>query len=163
VYFLGAPGATVFVQGVVAGMFLVYSPHKIVIEGNLAYARDPRTVADSGDYLGLVSDRDIEVASPRVTGPGDLQVDAALYAKRRFVVTDIDHSRTATLRIYGSLAAGSLTASEPRYATRIAYDPRFERSRPPGFPATNRFAADDWDGVWTEAPIPLESLAQGTD
>jgi hypothetical protein len=163
VYFLGAPGATVFVQGVVAGMFLVYSPHKIVIEGNLAYARDPRVVADSGDYLGLVSDRDIEVASPRVTGPGDLRVDAALYAKRRFVVTDIDHSRTATLRIYGSLAAGSLTASEPRYATRIAYDPRFERSRPPGFPATNRFAADDWDGVWTEAPIPLESLAQGTD
>jgi hypothetical protein len=163
VYFIGAPGATVFVQGVVAGTFLVYSPRRIVIEGNLAYARDPRVVADSGDCLGLVSDRDIEVASPRVTGPGDLEVDAALYAKRRFVVTDIDHSRTATLRIYGSLAAGSLTASEPRYATRIEYDPRFERQRPPGFPSTNRFAAEDWDGMWIEEPASLESLAQGTD
>ena len=163
VYFIAAPGATVFVQGVLAGMFLVYSPRRIVIEGDLAYARDPRVVADSADYLGLVSDRDIEVASPRVTGPGDLEVDAALYAKRRFVVTDIEHSRTATLRIYGSLAAGSLTASEPRYATRIEYDPRFERQRPPGFPTTNRFAADDWDGVWIEEPVPLESLAQGAD
>jgi hypothetical protein len=163
VYFIGAPGATVFVQGIVAGMFLVYSPRRIVIEGTLAYARDPRLVADSGDYLGLVSDRDIEIASPRVTGPGDLRVDAALYAKRRFVVTDIDHSRTATLRIYGSLAAGSLTASEPRYATRIEYDPRFERRRPPGFPSTNRFAADGWDGEWTEESIPVESLAQGSD
>ena len=163
VYFIGAPGATVFVQGIVAGMYLVYSPRRIVIEGNLAYARDPRVVADSADYLGLVSDRDIEVASPRITGPGDLEVDAALYAKRRFVVTDIDHSRTATLRIFGSLAAGSLTASEPRYATRIEYDPRFERQRPPGFPATNRFAAEDWDGVWTEEPVPLAPLALGTD
>lgn len=163
VYFIGASGATVFVQGIVAGMFLVYSPRRIVIEGNLAYSRDPRVVADSADYLGLVSDGDIEVASPRVTGPGDLEVDAALYARRRFVVTDIDHSRTATLRIYGSLAAGSLTASEPRYATRIEYDPRFERERPPGFPATNRFAAEDWDGVWTEEPVPLAPLALGTD
>lgn len=163
VYFIGAPGATVFVQGVVAGMFLVYAPRRIVIEGNLAYAQDPRVVADSGDYLGLVSDRDIEVATPRVTGPGDLEVDAALYAKRRFVVTDIDHPRTATLRIFGSLAAGSLTASEPRYATRIEYDPRFEKRRPPGFPATNRYAAEDWDGVWSEDPIPLAPLAQGTD
>lgn len=163
VYFVGAPGATVFLQGTVAGMYLVYSPRRIVIEGNLTYARDPRLIADSADYLGLVSDRDIEVASPRVTGPGDLRVDAALYAKRRFVVTDIDHSRTATLRIFGSLAAGSLTASEPRYATRIEYDPRFEQMRPPGFPSTNRFAAEDWDGVWTEEAVSLESLAQGTD
>lgn len=163
VYFIAAPGAIVSLQGVVAGMFLVYSPRRIVIEGNLAYARDPRLIADSADYLGLVSDRDIEVASPRVTGPGDLEIDAALYAKRRFVVTDIDHSRTATLRIFGSLAAGSLTASEPRYATRIEYDPRFERQRPPGFPSTNRFAAEEWDGLSFEEPAPLESLAQGTD
>jgi hypothetical protein len=163
VYFIAAPGAIVSLQGVVSGMFLVYSPRRIVIEGNLTYARDPRFVADSGDYLGLVSDRDIEVASPRVTGPGDLEVDAALYAKRRFVVTDIEHSRTATLRIFGSLAAGSLTASEPRYATRIEYDPRFERQRPPGFPSTNRFAAEDWNGTWTEEPDLLESLALGTD
>ena len=50
--------------------------------------------------------------------------------------------RSATLRIYGSLAAGSLSASEPRYATKIEYDERFERRRPPGFPSTNRYEVD---------------------
>jgi hypothetical protein len=112
----------------------------------------------SDDYLGLVCDKDIEVASPRVIGPGDLHVHAALFAKRRFVVTDIDHRPSATLHVYGSLAAGSLTASEPRYATRYEYDRRFERERPPGFPSTERFAAEGWDGRWTE--VPQQTAAQ---
>lgn len=152
VYFIAARGVTLYVHGVVAGKVLVYSPQRIVVEGSLTYAHDPREDPDSGDYLGLVCDRDIEVAPPRVTGPGDLHIQGALFAKRRFVVTDIDHARTATLRIYGSVAAGSLTASEPRYATKVEYDGRFDQLRPPGFPSTNRFAAEDWDGRWTEMP-----------
>jgi len=151
VYFVAARGATVYVQGVVSGRYLVYAPQRIVVEGNLVYANDPRHDPDSDDYLGLVSDRDIVVASPRVTGPGDLHIHAALFAKHRVIVTDIDHSDSATLEIFGSLAAGSLTASEPRYATKIEYDWRFERRRPPGFPSTDRFAAEDWDGRWSEA------------
>lgn len=151
VYFIAARGATLYVQGVVAGMIMVYSPHKIVVEGNLTYAHDPRRHADSRDYLGLVSDRYIEVAPPSVTGPGDLQIQAAILAGRRFNVTSIDHHRSATLRIYGSLAAGSLSASEPRYSTRIEYDGRFEQRRPPGFPSTNRYEVDGWNGEWTEA------------
>jgi hypothetical protein len=149
VYFIAARGATVYVQGVVAGRFLVYSPQKIVVEGSLVYARDPREHRDSDDYLGLVCDRDIEVAPPRVTGPGDLHIQAALFAKRRIFVADFEHPRSATLRIFGSLAAGSLSASEPRYATKVVYDSRFERLRPPGFPSTDRFAAEDWDAAWT--------------
>ncbi len=65
---------------------------------------------------------------------------------------DIDYSRAATLRIYGSVAAGSLSASEPRYATEIEYDQRFERRRPPGFPFTSRYEAAQWDGQWVESP-----------
>jgi len=159
VYFVAARGATVYVQGVVSGRYLVYSPQRIVVEGNLVYANDPRRDPDSDDYLGLVCDRDIVVAPPRVTGPGDLRIHAALFAKRRVVVTHIDHSSSATLEIFGSLAAGSLTASEPRYATRIEYDWRFERRRPPGFPSTDRFAAEDWDGRWTEAEDRSEAAA----
>lgn len=159
VYFIAGRGATVYVQGVVAGRFLVYSPQKIVVEGNIVYARDPRTDLDSDDYLGLVCDRDIEVAPPRVTGPGDLHIQAALFAKRRIVVADYEHSRSATLKIFGSLAAGSLTASEPRYATKVEYDPRFEQLRPPGFPSTNRFAAEDWDQTWTVVSDRSESGA----
>jgi hypothetical protein len=158
VYFVAAPGAKVHVQGLVAGRFLVYSPQKIVVEGSLRYARDPRQHPDSGDYLGLVCDKDIEVASPGVTGPGDLHIQAAMFAKRRFVVTDLDHWRSATLHIYGSLTAGSLTATEPRYATRIEYDERFERQRPPGFPSTDRFSVEAWDGRWTE--LPEQTAAQ---
>lgn len=151
VYFIAARGTTVHVQGVVSGRFLVYSPERIVVEGGLAYGRDPRLDRASADYLGLVCDKDIEVARPHVTGSGDLLIQAALFAKRRVVITDTGHSRSRTLNIYGSLAAGSMTESEPRYATRVEYDPRFEQLRPPRFPSTNRFAAEEWDGQWTEA------------
>ncbi|HET9693107.1 MAG TPA: hypothetical protein VFP48_01890 [Steroidobacteraceae bacterium] len=150
VYFLAARGVTLYVRGVVAGKVLVYSPQRIVVEGSLTYAHDPRDDADSDDYLGLVSDRDIVVAPPYVTGPGDVHIHAALFAKRRFIVTNIEHPRPATLRILGSLAAGSVTASEPRYATKVVYDARFEDLRPPGFPSTDRFAADEWDQRWTD-------------
>lgn len=159
VYFVAARGVKVYVQGVVCGRFLVYSPQRIVVEGNLVYAHDPREDPDSGDYLGLVSDRDIVVAPPRVTGPGDLHIHAALFAKRHVIVTHYDYPETATLEIFGSLAAGSLTASEPRYAWKIEYDWRFERQRPPGFPSTDRFAADDWDGRWTEVADRVETAA----
>jgi len=159
VYFLAARGATVYVQGIVSGRFLVYSPQRIVVEGNLVYAQDPRQDPDSDDYLGLVCDKDIEVAPPRVTGPGDLHIHAALFARRKLVVTHVDHWKPATLEIFGSLAAGSMTASEPRYATRVEYDWRFERRRPPGFPSMDRFAAEDWNGRWTEVADRSESGA----
>src|SRR5262245_55231536 len=154
VYFVAAPDVTLYVQGVVGGRVLGYSPSRIVIEGDLLYANDPRGDSDSEDFVGLVSDRYVEVAPPGVTGPGDLEIDAAIYAGRRFIVTRIDHPRSATLRIYGSLAAGTLTATEPRYATKIEYDDRFEAAARPGFPSTNRDEAAAWDGQWTAAPAP---------
>ena len=159
VYFIAGLGTTLSVQGVVAGKILVYSPQKIVIEDDLTYADDPRQAPDSRDYLGLVSDKYVEVAPPGVTGPGDLQIHGAIFAGRRFVVRDIDHARSATLRIYGSLSAGSISASEPRYATEIEYDERFEQRRPPGFPLTRRYEAEQWDGNWVAAP---ERIAEET-
>jgi hypothetical protein len=148
---MGTRKAAFFVQGVVRGKVLVYSPQRITIEGKLVYARDPRQDRDSTDYLGLVSRGVVDIAGPGVTGPGDLDIQAAIFAGRRFVVTNIDQPRTAKLRIYGSLAAGSVSASEPRYGMKVEYDPRLERLRPPGFPSTDRFAAEEWDGVWNEA------------
>ncbi|WP_129774746.1 hypothetical protein [Peristeroidobacter soli] len=159
VYFVGNVGSTLYVQGVVAGNILVYSPTKIVIEDDLIYANDPRRDPQSRDYLGLVSDRYIEIASPGTTGPGDLTIHAAIFAGRRFVVRDIDHPRAATLRIFGSLSAGSLSASEPRYATEIEYDHRFEQRRPPGFPMTTRYEAEQWNGRWSQSP---ERMADDT-
>lgn len=159
VYFIARLGTTLYVQGAVSGNVLVYSPQKIVIEDDLTYAHDPRKTRDSRDYLGLVSDKYVEVAPPGVTGPGDLQIHAAIFAGRRFVVRDIDHPRAATLRIYGSLSAGSISASEPRYATEIEYDERFEQRRPPGFPLTSRYEAENWDGHWVEAS---ERMAEDT-
>jgi len=111
---------------------------------------DPRFGWVAEDYLGIVSDRVVEIPGPAITGGGDLEIDAAIYAGRRFVVTDIDRGRTSTLRIYGSLAAGTISATEPRYATKIDYDTRFERQRPPGFPSTNRYEVANWDGQWTQ-------------
>ena len=150
VYFIAPRGATVYVQGVVSGKITVYSPQRIVVEGSLTYAHSPRGILGSDDYLGLVCDRYIEVAPSYVTGPGDIDIHAAIYAGRRFSVRDVDHGRPATLRILGSLTAGSVSATEPRYATRIEYDSRFEHNRPPGFPSTSQFAPEDWDGVWSD-------------
>jgi hypothetical protein len=147
------------VKGVVSGNILVYSPQKIVIESALTYANDPHKAPNSRDYLGLVSDKFVEVAPPEVTGPGDLRIDAAIFAGRRFLVRDIDHSRSATMRIYGSVSAGSISASEPRYATQIEYDERFERKRPPGFPMTSRYEPEDSDGLWVEEPKRAADVA----
>jgi hypothetical protein len=163
VLFLATQGAVVHVQGIVSGKFLVYSPRRIVVQGDVTYARDPRAEPDSGDYLGLVSDRDIEVAPPHVTGPGNLDIHAALFARRRMVVTEADRPSTATLGIFGSLAAGSMTETEPRYATRVEYDPRFDRQRPPGFPSTNRFAVEEWDRRWIEVPGAASSAGHSPE
>ena len=159
VYFIARSGVALYVQGTVRGKVLVYSPYRVSVTGNLMYARDPRTNRESPDCLGLVSGRDIEIANSAITGPGDLMIQAALFAGRRFIVRDLDTPRTATLHIYGSLAAGTLSASEPRYATRIEYDPRLEQQRPPGFPSTTKFAADEWDGQWIEANTQTVSAA----
>src|SRR5690606_27886187 len=93
VYFVAVRGVTLYVQGIVSGKVLIYSPEKIVVEGSLTYAHDPRHAADSRDYLGLVCDRYIEIAPPYITGTDDLDIHAAIFAGRRFVVTDIDHAR----------------------------------------------------------------------
>ncbi len=145
---IGSRGTQLHVSGTLSGNVLVYSPEGITIEGNLFYAHDPRRVADAPDYLGLASDHFIEVAGPEVTGPGDIEIDAAIYARRRFTVTEEYKPDRATLFIYGSLTAGTLSATEPRFATRVEFDPRFEHTRPPGFPMTNHYEVEDWDGAW---------------
>jgi hypothetical protein len=154
-FFIASSGAALHIKGIVNGKMLVYSPSRIVIEGNVRYAHDPREDGGSHDYLGLVCGRMIEIAPLAITGKGDIEIDAAIYAGRRFLVTDLNVAREmATLKIYGSLAAGSMSATEPRYATRIEYDPRFEEIRPPGFPSTNKFAVESWSGRWTEQALP---------
>ena len=149
-YFLAPKGVTLFVRGVVDGKVLVYSAERVVIEGNLIYASNPRTTPDANDYLGLVSDRNVEVAPPYVTGRGDLNIHAAIFARNRFNVSNIDYPRTATLFLYGSLTVGAISATEPRYATKFEFDPRFDKVRPPGFPNTNRYEIASWSGAWSE-------------
>jgi hypothetical protein len=148
---VGAPRAALYVRGVVDGQVLVYSPEAIVIEDDLIYAADP-VAADVDDYLGLVSDKNVEIAEPATTGPGDLTVHASIYAKRRFVVRNYRHRDDATLVVYGSVAAGSLSATEPRFRTKLKFDPRLENARPPRFPLTDRYELTAWNGTWTLEP-----------
>jgi len=155
-YIVASPGTALYVRGVVNGNVTVYSPERIVVQDDLTYAHDPRSGDGADAFLGLVSDGNIEIDRPEVTGPGDLQIHGAVYARKRFVVRNAGARGPATLSIYGSLTAGSVTRTEPRYATRIQYDPRFERARPPGFPQTDRYEIETWDERWriAEAPAP---------
>ncbi len=146
-YLVGLEDATLRVQGAVNGQVLVYSAHRIVIEGDLRYAA-ARGAADADDYLGLVAELDVEIAESKVTGLGDLEVEASIYARRRFAVRDFRSSPSGTLMIYGSVTAGSITATEPRFATKIEFDPRLTNARPPSYPLTDRYELESWNGEW---------------
>jgi hypothetical protein len=52
--------------------------------------------------------------------------------------------------ILGSLTAGTILETEPRYATKLDFDQRFEYLRPASFPMTRRYEVDDWDEGWQE-------------
>jgi hypothetical protein len=142
-YLLGADGARIALSGTVRGRVLVYSPEQLTILDDVRYARDVRTQSEADDYLGLVSDGDVVIANSESTGPGDLHIDAAIFAHDRFIVRGSERSgpAPATLTVFGSLSAGSISATEPRYATRIDFDRRLETLRPPSFPMTDRFEA----------------------
>lgn len=146
--FLGGKNGTLHVEGIVRGKVLIYSQKKIIIDGSITYARPPEYMQEAEDYLGLVSEKSIEIAHPRVTGPGDLYIHAAILAKGTFRVRNLYGHGHATLHIFGSLTAGSLTATEPRYATRIKFDRRLETRRPANFPMTDRYELIKWDKKW---------------
>ena len=149
-YLLGDKGVSLRVSGTVNGKVLVYAPEDIVIGDDLLYADDPRLGPGSDDFVGLVADRNVVVAESRLTGPGDLAVHAAILAKRRFLVRNYRSRGGGTLHVFGSLASGSLSATEPRFRTRLEFDPRLADARPPGFPVTDRYEVVEWDGTWTE-------------
>ena len=149
-YLLGDKGVSLRVRGVVNGKVLVYAPRDVVIGDDLIYAADPRLDPDSDDFIGLIADRNVAVAESRLTGPGDVTVHAAILAKRRFLVRNYNSRRAGTLHVFGSVAAGSLSATEPRFRTRLEFDPRLGDARPPGFPVTDRYEVVEWDETWTE-------------
>ncbi len=136
------------VKGMVKGKWLVYSENEIIIDDDLWYDQDSEISPASGDFLGLVSAKDVEIAPPSLTGPGDLKICAAILAKGRFRVSHLYTRSTGTLHIYGSLAAGSISATEPRYATRVHFDKRFAKIRPPHFPMTDRYEIAEWNEQW---------------
>ena len=112
-----------------------YSPNDIEIEDDLVYANDPRQTVLSQDFLALIAGRDVCIARLEVTGPGDLTVHGAIFARRRFYHRiDRPRPKRGTLFIYGSVTAGTLSETEPRYATKYDFDKRFEYLRPASFP-----------------------------
>ena len=147
-FIVGEKNVDLFLKGIVKGKILVFSAGNIIIDDDLLYARHPEVSIPSDDYLGLVSQKDIKIAHPSVTGPGDLRICAAIYAKRKFRVPNIRGHGQATLHIYGSLSAGSITATEPRYATKIVYDKRLDNQRPPNFPVTDFYEIKTWEKQW---------------
>jgi hypothetical protein len=147
-YILASEGADIHVSGTVNGKILVYTPEDIVVEGSLVYAEHPIDTKNGDDYLGLVAGRSIDIAEPEVTGDGDLEIHAAIFARRRFAVRNYRSRNDGTLTVIGSLTAGTLTATEPRFRTNLVFDPRLAEIRPPRFPITDRFEITQWDAQW---------------
>ena len=149
-YLIADKGAKLYVRGTVAGIFTVYSPTDIEIEDDIVYLKDPRDTVISRDFLALISGRDIRVARTQITGTGDLNIHAALFARRRFCIESADRGKIGRLNILGSLTAGTILETEPRYATKLDYDKRFEYLRPASFPMTRRYEVDSWDQGWEQ-------------
>jgi hypothetical protein len=161
-YLIGDKGAKFFVRGTVSGIFTIYTPDDIEIEDDLIYSKDPRQAALSRDFLALISARDICIAGPDVTGGGDLTVHGAIFARRRFYIEYPDRlNGESTLVLYGSLTAGTISETEPRYATQIDFDKRFEYLRPASFPMTRRYEVDSWNQDWEEVESGGEPRASG--
>jgi len=162
IYILAAPNAKLYESGTVKGKILVYSPRGIVIETSLLYASSG-TAEPHNNFLGLVSDKDVVVAEADVTGPGDLQIEASIYARRQFKVKKYLSKHAGTLKIHGSLTAGSISATEPRYATKIVFDKRLEELRPPNYPISDRYelalSKHDWKVETRETTLNGASIA----
>jgi len=147
-FIVGDKDARIHLTGIVKGKVLVFSEIDIIIDDDLIYSQHPKASSLANDYLGIVSQRNVEIAHPSVTGNGDLHIHAAIYAKHRFTIPNRGKNGEATLFIYGSLSAGSLSATEPRYATHVEFDDRLETRRPPNFPMTNLYEIMEWDKRW---------------
>lgn len=160
-YLIGDKGVKLYVSGTVSGIFTVYTPADIEIENDLTYAKDPRGSIMSRDFLALISGRDMKVASSQITGGGDLTIHGALFARRRFMIETVTQGHPGTLFIFGSLTAGTILETEPRYATKMDYDKRFEYLRPASFPMTRRYEVDSWDGDWEEVEKADSPANQG--
>lgn len=150
-YVIAADDASIAVSGTLNGKVLVYSPRHIIVTNDLRYASDPRQ-SRTTDYLGLVAERTVEIDEPDVTGPGDLEIHASIYARQRFQVRSYRSRPSGTLRIYGSVTAGSVSATEPRFATKIEFDERLTTMRAPRFPLSDRYELDAWSGEWRVLP-----------
>ena len=164
IYIYSARHSKLHVGGTVNGKVLLYSPKGIIIESSIMYA-DSGSIEPHDNFLGLVSDKDIVVADSKVTGPGDLQIDASIYAKREFKVKNYTDKHAGTLRIFGSLTAGTHSATEPRYATSIVFDKRIEDTRPPNYPVSDRYelalSERDWEvELNDESPATRNTPAQ---
>ncbi|MBL4673926.1 MAG: hypothetical protein JKX81_16820, partial [Arenicella sp.] len=120
-------------------------------------------IDQGGDFLGLISGRSVVVANRKVVPEGDLNIQAAIYAKSRFQVKQIGGKQAGTLNIYGSLSVGTITATEPRYATNIVFDTRLENIRPPGFPLTDRYELVAKKRHWLLADDPFYEPIVDTD
>jgi hypothetical protein len=152
-YIVAGEGVDLRVRGTVNGKVLVYTWEHIFIVDDIRYSADPR-LPGADDYLGLVAERTVEIDEPEVTGAGDLEVHASIYARSRFNVRNYRSRRSGTLIIFGSVTAGSVSATEPRFATRIEFDDRLTTMRAPGFPLSNRYELDSASGEWRVADSP---------
>jgi len=140
--------AVLELSGTINGVVSVFAPRRLSITGNLRYASDLTRGNQQPHFLTLISNGIIEVAGPAQTQPGDLEIEAALFARQRFSVRRFNSRPQGELIIRGALVAGSVSATEPRYTTRIEYDARFESMRPPAFPTTGLFDIEQWDQQW---------------
>ncbi len=135
-----------------AGRLTVVAERDILIQDHVRYANNPIQNPNSTDALGLIAGRNVVVDT---MAPNDLDVFAHIIARDGgFGVKnydDVERGMRGMLNVYGGIvnkirnAVGTTTGSG--YRKHYVYDPRFQKTPPPRYPATpDEFQWVGWEG-----------------
>ncbi|MFQ5601904.1 MAG: hypothetical protein ACE5HS_01395 [bacterium] len=135
------------VKGVVNGQVTIISDEHLYIEDDLVYNSDPRIVANSTDFVGLICDKNIIVADNAETSAG-VEIHAAILAKELVTVENYNiGAPRGTLTILGSIVQKSSLpfGTYDGFGTLLTgynlvhvYDRRLFDRTPPYFPRYDR-------------------------
>ncbi len=145
---------SVTMQGTLQGQLTVATNRDVRVANNITYSQDPRVNPNSTDLLGIVTDRNVVVASG---APQNVQIHASLMALgSSFTVENWSVGPPkGTLTVLGGIIqsnrgpVGTFNSSTGTkvsgYTKDYHYDARLMNSVPPFFPTTGNYVPVVWE------------------
>lgn len=159
-------GGNIRVQGTVKGKITVCATSgglsgtgNAYIGGDIRYKDDPATNPESGDYLGIVVERDVVLPLPTdfpsVPCPSDVVIQACVFSRTGKFSAQLDNrmGKLGNVSFFGSMASytiGAFSVSDGSgniaygYSNNFQFDERLLLETPPHYPKTNNLEILSW-------------------